>query len=197
MSLPFKESFPQQAIRTESLAGAPLFPVWSAAACCWLAREVSWGRSQGRKNMHSGFPAWLQRKRPSSFHQQHLLNSRASCSLAYFAYSDLCMMLMRRSSSARKQLGPGRRLSQTGAHTCTQVLTEYTKAFLKTRIKAEEVAQWLKALTALPEDIGSVPRTHKEVYNHQFQGFCRPLLASQAHIQYSYKYAGKTLRHIK
>jgi hypothetical protein len=34
------------------------------------------------------------------------------------------------------------------------------------RIGAREMAQWLRALTALPEVLGSIPSTHMEAHNH-------------------------------
>jgi hypothetical protein len=41
------------------------------------------------------------------------------------------------------------------------------------------MAQWLRALAALAEDLGSIPSNHMVAHNHfQFQGTCHPLLSS-------------------
>ena len=43
--------------------------------------------------------------------------------------------------------------------------------------RAGEMAQWLSALVALPEDPGSIPSTHMVTYNYlqlQFQGIRHP-----------------------
>ena len=43
------------------------------------------------------------------------------------------------------------------------------------------MAQWLRSLAALPEDLGSVLSTHSDTHNHlqlQFQEISCPLLAS-------------------
>jgi hypothetical protein len=54
-----------------------------------------------------------------------------------------------------------------------------------------EMAQWLGALAALPEDLSSVPSTHMTAHNHlqlQFQGIQHP---------YSDKHAGKSQHTVK
>jgi hypothetical protein len=38
------------------------------------------------------------------------------------------------------------------------------------RMRDGELAQWLRALAALSEDPGSIPRTHMTAYNCQVQG---------------------------
>jgi hypothetical protein len=41
----------------------------------------------------------------------------------------------------------------------------------KCRVGAEELASWLKAHTALTEDLGSIPSTHKVAHNHLYLQF--------------------------
>jgi hypothetical protein len=36
----------------------------------------------------------------------------------------------------------------------------------KSKQGAGEMAQWLRALTALPKDLGSIPRTHMVAHSH-------------------------------
>ena len=55
---------------------------------------------------------------------------------------------------------------------------------------AGEMAQWLRALTVLPEDLGLIPSTHKAAHNYPQH----PLLDSTGTM---YILAGKTLIHIK
>lgn len=55
--------------------------------------------------------------------------------------------------------------------------------------------EWLRALVALPEDLGSISNTPvpRRIIWHTFFG----LLGHQAHMWYTYKYTGKTHIHIK
>ena len=63
----------------------------------------------------------------------------------------------------------------TAKYACSKGLGNVARPpFFKNKATAErlerEVAQWFRALAALPEDQGSVPHTHMLVYNHLSQG---------------------------
>jgi hypothetical protein len=56
------------------------------------------------------------------------------------------------------------------------------------RKRAREMAQQLRALAALPEDLDSIPNTHKVAHNYllsssgRSDAFIRPLQAPDAHV---------------
>ena len=67
---------------------------------------------------------------------------------------------------------------------------------------AGEMARWLGAPAARPEDLGSLPSTHTVAHNCLYLRFWDPVPSSdlpghQACTWYTDIYAGKTLKHIK
>jgi hypothetical protein len=73
----------------------------------------------------------------------------------------------------RVQRGPakwGRKKEGTGIYINEKIMKPvilYTKTFyLKNKTWAGEMAQWLRALTALPEVLSSNPNNHMVAHNH-------------------------------
>ena len=81
-------------------------------------------------------------------------------------------------------------------------ITKLGSEIEESKNRVREMAQQLRALAALAEDLGSVPSTHTVVHNHLKLHFwgnmvsCSDFCEHQTHVWSTYADAGKTVIHI-
>jgi hypothetical protein len=95
---------------------------------------------------------------------------------------------------------PSRKIRSSGSSLATQSCGQprIMRPNLENETGSGKIAHLLRPLTALPEDLGSIPSTHVAVHNSlqlQFQEIKYLLLASMQHILYVHEYKQSTHTH--